>query len=532
MVRLLLPNFIAACFLILPYAVAQLVWIGAVTHNSFRIHLDVPPSTTNILLSTDQTFKTNTSSISNTPATLIDAQSETLQPSIYGNLRRYSFTSLQPLTKYYIATQTATETIPVASIRTFPPPESSADVTFALSACQSKYSRDSSFTDIDAHFRDSDRLNSTFLMLHMGDMTYSDISADNIAPFHSALRKVLLRPRIRNVFSSLPVSYMYDDHDYGENNSGFFSSSRRAAMVNYRAMVPSYELPASDAVYHAFTVGSVRVIMTDLRSLARHEKGSTLGLVQRVWFLRQLETADSYSVVVWMTSKPWIGRDNSNDDTWAAFPEERKIISRRIAELNVTNMIAVAGDAHMLAADDGSYTDYAEQGGGFPIFQAAPLSNFGSSKGGPYSEGVRGYRLFRNRHYGILRLTKLAEEGGPCVQFLGYSAGKRDKPSLQFRRCGRLGGVNGTGGQDDSSDLSTFPTWVAVLIVLAIGWSILLVVGLILLCRICKKRQRICEEGEANKAMEQMQGQGEEGAIRDQNEAPLPNVFPTSVYHG
>jgi hypothetical protein len=41
----------------------------------------------------------------------------------------------------------------------------------------------------------------------------------------------------------------------------------------------------------------------------------------------------------------------------------------------------IAGDAHLVAADDGSNNDYSDNGGaGFPLFQSAPMDNYGSDK--------------------------------------------------------------------------------------------------------------------------------------------------------
>jgi hypothetical protein len=49
----------------------------------------------------------------------------------------------------------------------------------------------------------------------------------------------------------------------------------------------------------------------------------------------------------------------------------------------------VSGDAHMLAFDDGSHTDYSGSGrAGFPLLQAAALDRKPSVKGGPYSGPV------------------------------------------------------------------------------------------------------------------------------------------------
>ena len=152
--------------------------------------------------------------------------------------------------------------------------------------------------------RQNEKEQQTFMMLHMGDMTYSDVSDNNFARYEQSLRHILERDRARCVFSHVPVSYMYDEHNYGESDSGFTSPSRVAALQNYRNMVPSYDLPFREARYHAFTVGTVVIIMSGTRALADGDTGFTLDQSQGEWFLQELRNASSYDVFVWMKSKP------------------------------------------------------------------------------------------------------------------------------------------------------------------------------------------------------------------------------------
>ena len=471
---------------------SSVVWIGAVTATSFKINLDIPPNATELIISTHSNFTTTADfkNITEFSGAINDPWSGS--GAIYGYLRTFTFTGLQPTTDYFIATN-APDTQPqqVATVRTFPKPGIAADITLALGSCQRGVENDVAYEDIRYWYdKQNEKEKQTFMMLHMGDMTYSDISDNSLALYEQSLRSVLERDRVRSVFSRMPVSYMYDDHDYGDNNSGFMSPSRDAALHNYRNMVPSYDLPSREASYHAFTVGTVRIIMSDTRALADRDTGSTLGLSQREWFLQELRNASSYDVVVWMTSKPWIGEADLGKDSWAAYPSERMLISETLAALNVTNLVAVAGDAHMLAADDGRNTDYSGKGGGFPVFQAAPLSNRGSSKGGPYSQGCVAWKLFRNEQYGILRITRVGKSDGPCVEFRGYKAGHKVEPEIIFQRCGRLSGVLGSGGQDGSCNLAVFPTWVYVIIILSVIWTLTMIALGIALFRYCIWRRR------------------------------------------
>jgi hypothetical protein len=86
---------------------------------------------------------------------------------------------------------------------------------------------------------------------------------------------------------------------------------------------------------------------------------------------------------------PWIGSRSAGADHWAGYSTERAEIADFIADNEITGLLMLAGDAHMLAIDDGSNNDYATNGGAsFPVFQAAALDRRGTVKGGPYSEGT------------------------------------------------------------------------------------------------------------------------------------------------
>ncbi|PXF47515.1 Alkaline phosphatase D [Gracilariopsis chorda] len=462
------------------------VWIGAVTSSSFTIHIDVPKvNASQILLSTSTQFS---NPLSQQPAN--SSESLIQQSTTASNLRRYTFQRLQPLTKYHIAIRSSSSTRPIASVRTFPLLNSTQDITFSFASCQLLASQDGSFEDIYNRFKrvDSSSSSPTFFMMHMGDLHYGDIRRNDISLYRNMIRNVITRPTVKRVMSSMPMPYMYDDHDYGKNNAGFSSTSRQAALQAYRRFVPTYNLPSENASYHAFSVGRVRFIITDLRAFARKEDNSTLSSEQRDWLFSELSAASNYSVVVWMSSKPWIGRAEEGGDSWSGFAAERQLIADQLVSLKVTNLVMISGDAHMLAADSGMHSDYSRTGGGgFPVFQAAPLSHFGTSKGGPYSEGCHAFRFFPNKQYGILKLSKLGQEGGPCVRFDGYRRGESES-RIVFEKCGRLSGVEGSAGNESSCSLSLFPAWVAALI--GLGTLLVVVTSAVTVVLIIRRRRR------------------------------------------
>jgi hypothetical protein len=227
------------------------------------------------------------------------------------------------------------------------------------------------------------------LYLMTGDLHYQNLSSRDPGAFLDAYRRVLTAPAQAALYRSVPVDYVWDDHDYGPNNADASSPGRTAARRAYRQAVPHPPLPAGDdgAIYHAFTIGRVRVVVTDTRS--ERSAATMLGAAQRDWLLGELRRASEHALVIWVNPDPWIDAPRPGEDTWGGYAGERRLIADTIAGARVRNLVMVSGDAHMVAIDDGTNSDYAsEGGGGFPVLHAAALDRRGKVKGGPYSGGA------------------------------------------------------------------------------------------------------------------------------------------------
>jgi phosphodiesterase/alkaline phosphatase D-like protein len=261
-------------------------------------------------------------------------------------------------------------------------PEGPASFTLAVGACARTGSSGAVFDAI----RDVDPL----LYLQLGDLHYGNIARDDVVAFGDRYRDVLTAPSQAALYRSVPVAYVWGDHDFGGNDADSTSPSRTAAREAYRAYVPHHELAEGDggSVYHAFTVGRVRVVMTDTRS--ERTATSMLGERQLAWLEDELVTASrEHALVIWANPDPWVAPDEPGRDDWGGYAAERQRIADVLAGASVDNLVMVSADAHMLAIDDGTNTDYSSAGGaGFPLLHAAALDRPGSFKGGPYSEGA------------------------------------------------------------------------------------------------------------------------------------------------
>lgn len=243
-------------------------------------------------------------------------------------------------------------------------------------------------------------------MLHMGDLHYHNIESGDIERFRKAYESVLTQDRQASLFRHVPIVYMWDDHDYCGNNSDRRAVARESARDAYMEHVPHYPLDGkARTIQQEFTVGRVRFIVSDLRFERDYEKDpdgenkSMLGSAQREWLVGAFKraVADGAPLVFWVSSVPWITKDRDGDgqaggDGWKPYASERRWLADRIAELGLTQrLVMLSGDAHMVAIDDGTHSNYASVATdqrGFPVVQAAPLDRRPSKKGGPYSHGI------------------------------------------------------------------------------------------------------------------------------------------------
>jgi hypothetical protein len=233
-------------------------------------------------------------------------------------------------------------------------------------------------------------------MMVTGDFTYENLASTDPRAFLDSYIQNLTSPAQEALYLQAPINYSWDDHDYGGNNADASSNSRDAVREAYASYVPHYPL-ADDggAIYHAFTVGRVRFIVTDTRSerLPPTEPGgpTMLGEEQLSWLKSELLAAHQRdALTVWVNGVPWVAQPEPGADHWGGFPGEREEIANFIAENAIDRLAMVSGDAHMVAIDDGTNTNYATGAAGpaFPLLHAAALDRLGSVKGGPYSEGA------------------------------------------------------------------------------------------------------------------------------------------------
>ena len=355
------------------------MWLGAATHEGGVVKAKLPPDAEAQLI----VRAPGAEPIRFLPEPLAEKN---------GTVRTFRLHGLAALTRHTCTLEVDGKPVsyPPATLRTFPTPGNAASFSFAFGSCAQTGSEHPVFETI--------RKRDPAFFLHLGDMHYANISRDDRQHFRAAWDTVLASVTQAALYRSVPLAYIWDDHDFGPNDADARTPSRAAARHVYREYAPHYALRAGEgdaAIYQAFSIGRARFIMTDLRSerspkSARGGIAKTmLGAAQKEWFRRELvESSHTHAVVFWASSVPWIGAENGGDG-WAGYADERREIANLIAQNGIRNLVILCGDAPMLAADDGTNSDYSDTRGlHIPVLHGAPLHQIASEKGGPYSQGV------------------------------------------------------------------------------------------------------------------------------------------------
>ena len=435
-------------------------WVGALTATSAVVKVRVAAQGMTVRLSLGETAGART---------VIFTQPQVAPAS---RIVGFALRNLQPSTHYLynVEVNGRFDRSTLGQFATFP--VGPTNFTFAFASCARTASTHPVFRLI--------REYRPLFYMNIGDFHYLNINSDDPGKFYDAYDRVLSSQPQAELYRNVPFVYIWDDHDYGGNNSSRTAASHSAARQVYRDYVPHYPLAAGEGdtpIYQAFTVGRVRFILTDLRSERTPDgekdtpQKTMMGPQQKEWFKKELLSAKGvYPLIFWVSTVPWIGtagvdvypmetnidglvtpaalppraqehflnrkRDPWLDDYWAGFAFERHEIAQFIKDNGIKGVCILHGDAHMLAADNGSHSDYATGGGApIPVLAAAPLDQDGSIKGGPYSQGV--YKPLRGE--GCFGLVSVVDRGARLrVVYSGRNYLNQEKIALTFEVSGDI----------------------------------------------------------------------------------------------
>jgi len=443
---------------------------GGVTSTSAEFRVRGPASDDGnrreFVVSTSSNLAIERFQILNTPVSFADFTTEE------HFVKRLSLDTLKPLTAYYYGItrpQRASNSAVVAGdVGNFATPASEGtrmDFTIATGSCALTGSKSSMFASI----LDLDPL----LFIHMGDLHYEDLNTLDIDERLEAYDKVMGSPSQRLLYMRTIFSYIWDDHDWlGNNQDSEDDEAARIAKETYTLGIPHYGLgststnEADAAKYQAYTIGTVRFIITDLRSesvrSSEYYSGKVYSKEQKEWLFNEFSQAENYDFVVWVTTRPWTDPVKLGSDSWGGFVPDRDELAAHIAATigaGPRNLLVLSGDNHMVAFDDGSSTDYSGQDdnpGGFPLLHSGPMTNYGSGvmdffkpNTNHFTDGCMAFNSELNYQFSTVDFYFPTDDDWSeqaCIRIKSYS---KDTSNVIFEKemCGELM-KNGTPEQD------------------------------------------------------------------------------------
>jgi phosphodiesterase/alkaline phosphatase D-like protein len=299
----------------------------------------------------------------------------------------------------------------LGQFRTYPSSSSSYSFSASFASCQQSESTAPIFDKITKY--------NPNVFIQLGDIHYWDGINEpaSLGDYEYTYQTVIASSSLftPNFFPkltySVPFDYIWDDHDYGPNNSDGTNPNRGHGSAAYKLVFPHYYLSSSietyvsesvsvdhQAIYHSFNMGRVKFIVTDNRSQRKpctdvdDDVKYVWPTEQENWFKSQITSTDC-PVKVWVNSFPWEGDDTNpsytGDDGWEKYTTYRRKIASFISDNSgsIGKLVILSGDAHMTAMDDGKTSPWYSGSRPTPpvtIFQSAPLDQGGSRKGGPY----------------------------------------------------------------------------------------------------------------------------------------------------
>ena len=206
------------------------------------------------------------------------------------------------------------------------------------------------------------------LMMFLGDNIYADTDApEAIADLYRRQREI---ERLKPVIRSTPSLAIWDDHDFGVNDSDRTYVLREQSLALFKRYWanPSYGLRATPGIFAKYEYGGVDFFLLDGRFYRDPADGpdgpgkTMLGAEQKRWLKDELRASRTpFKVLV---SGGGFSQAERGGDSWAVFQHERNELFDFIRDNNITGVFGISGDSHMgelncvPRSEQGSYDFY------------------------------------------------------------------------------------------------------------------------------------------------------------------------------
>ena len=182
--------------------------------------------------------------------------------------------------------------------------------------------------------------------------------------YHRRFRQV---PGLRDIVATTPSYGIWDDHDYGPNNSDRTFKWRDLAIETFRRYWPNPYAESSGVpgVFHRFRIADVEFFMLDNRSHRdpneAEDRSTMFGEGQIQWLKAKLKSSTATFKVIASGGTAVV---DGTGETWANFGDERDGFIAWLFAENITGVFFLAGDWHV-----GGLHRLYRPGFGYPLYE-------------------------------------------------------------------------------------------------------------------------------------------------------------------
>lgn len=190
--------------------------------------------------------------------------------------------------------------------------------------------------------------------LYIGDSNYmpqkkSEYETDletirySMAAYHREVRQL---PGVRALMATTPSYGIWDDHDFGPNNSDRTFEWRHQSLEMYNHYWPNVE-PHDQGVYHSFKIADAEFFMLDNRFHRdpndAEDRRTMLGEDQLNWLKTKLRASEATFKII-VSGGTIVTEQGEN---WADFGTERDDFLKWLFAEKINGVVFIAGDWHV-----------------------------------------------------------------------------------------------------------------------------------------------------------------------------------------
>ncbi len=206
--------------------------------------------------------------------------------------------------------------------------------------------------------------NNPNLWIWLGDIIYADTT--DMKALAAMYKRLKTNPNYKKLRAKAQVVGVYDDHDFGVNDSGKSYPMKKPAkkcLMDFLDVPMNNPLRKREGAYQSYTFGQggqrIKVIVLDTRyfrddleadtTKARryipNMTGDMLGEAQWKWLEKELKNSPA-NLNILCTSIQVLA-DQHGHEKWGNFPNCRKRLLSLIASTKPRNLMILSGDRHM-----------------------------------------------------------------------------------------------------------------------------------------------------------------------------------------